>query len=284
MYNHLYVDLLKRILCNSVYEDDYATRSPSEEDLHECTRFIAELENEAPHVLSVYPYLTPEKLADILKNTKVSRQIHTYVGQKGLDNVEACVRTVLFDDIAGDFLDAGVLRGGIGILMRGILKAADDSTSRKIVMADSFDGLPPPSIDDSVFDREVWYRFINKTTRYNLKCSCDVGSVKSNFEKYDLMDDRVEFLKGWFNETMPTLRSRSFAIVRIDVDWYNSCRDVLDNVYDCLSDGGFVIIDDYKLQGCHAAIDAFRDERQINDPIEIADAEAGIVYWRKNYL
>ncbi|MDJ1162965.1 TylF/MycF/NovP-related O-methyltransferase [Burkholderia gladioli pv. gladioli] len=281
MYNHLYIDLLKKILRNSIYEGNATSLAPTADDIRECETFITEIEQEAPHVLSVYPYLTPEKLAEIFATTKVAREIHTYVGQRGLDNVEECAHAIMSDQIPGDFLDAGVLRGGIGILMRGILKSAQDPEERMVIMADSFEGLPPPSDADSIFDREVWYRFAEKTNRYTLKCFCDLDVVKGNFSKYDLLDDKVEFIKGWFNETMPLLRSRVFSLIRIDVDWYESCRDILDNIYDSLSDGGFVIVDDYKLQGCRSAIDTFRQERGIKEPIHVADSDSGIVFWRK---
>ena len=56
------------------------------------------------------------------------------------------------------------------------------------------------------------------------------------------------FAKGFFNETMRPLRSMvdKLAIMRLDGDMYESTVDVLYHLYDKLSVGGYVIIDDWE--------------------------------------
>lgn len=65
------------------------------------------------------------------------------VGLKRLDNLQYCVETVLRDGVEGDLIETGVRRGGSCIFMRGILAAYGDTT-RKVYVADSFEGLPAP--------------------------------------------------------------------------------------------------------------------------------------------
>ena len=73
-----------------------------------------------------------------------------------------------------------------------------------------------------------------------------LDEVRANFERYGLLDDRVEFLEGWFRDTLPRLaRPRPGRCVRLDGDLYESTMDGLTNLYPQLSPGGFLIVDDY---------------------------------------
>jgi len=156
------------------------------------------------------------------------------------------------------------------------------SLCTQVYVADSFEGLPPPGRKDSIMDHEIWYKFKNEAPEYYLDCRYSIEDVRRNFSAYDLLDQQVIFLKGWFDQTLSSLGDVVFSLVRIDADWHDSCRCVLDNVYSRLANGGYVIVDDYNLQGCRSAIDEFRIEHSINDRIEIADAQSGIIYWRKS--
>ena len=106
-----------------------------------------------------------------------------------------------------------------------------------------------------------------------------VESVRENFRRYGLLDDRVRFVEGWFRDTLPKLRTNTWALVRLDGDMYESTMDGLINLYDGLSVGGFLIVDDLALDPCREAVEDFRRERRIEDPIEEIDWTGG--YWRK---
>ena len=69
-------------------------------------------------------------------------------------------------------------------------------------------------------------------------------------------------------------------ILRADGDLYSSTRDILDNLYERVSQGGYVIIDDYELDPCRRAVDTFRSERSIVAPLIRIDSNG--VLWRKN--
>lgn len=78
-----------------------------------------------------------------------------------------------------------------------------------------------------------------------IKLAVSLEAVQENFRKYDLLDDQVRFLKGWFKDTLPTAPIQKLAILRLDGDMYESTMDGLNNLYSKLSVGGFVIVDDY---------------------------------------
>ena len=72
-----------------------------------------------------------------------------------------------------------------------------------------------------------------------------IETVRANFARYDLLDEQVVFLQGWFRDTLPTAPIEKLAILRLDGDLYESTMDALRALYDKVSAGGFVIVDDY---------------------------------------
>ncbi|MED1640934.1 TylF/MycF/NovP-related O-methyltransferase, partial [Bacillus thuringiensis] len=70
------------------------------------------------------------------------------------------------------------------------------------------------------------------------------------------------------------------AIARLDGDMYESTMDSLTNLYDKVSPGGFIIIDDYSLYTCKMAVTDFRRDRNITDPLQPIDQCS--VFWRKS--
>jgi glycosyltransferase involved in cell wall biosynthesis len=165
------------------------------------------------------------------------------------------------------------LGGGACILMRAALEAFGD-VERRVFVADSFEGLPAPDAEAYPSDREDRHH-----TFAELAVSLD--EVKANFAKYGLLDDRVVFLKGWFKDTLAAAPIDRLAVLRLDGDMYESTMEALSALYDKVSAGGFVIIDDYGcIEGCRKAVDDFRNARGIKDLI--VDIDGWGVYWRKS--
>jgi len=198
---------------------------------------------------------------------------HTMIGLPRLRNIRDCVQAVVQDDVPGDLMEAGVWRGGACIFMRALLEAFGDN-SRSVWVADSFAGLPPPNEADYPADKGD-----NLYTCPELAVS--LGQVKSHFVKYNLLDDRVKFLKGWFRDTLPTAPVTSLAVLRLDGDMYESTMDTLRACYPKLSRGGFCIVDDYGcIAACRKAIHDYRNANGIKDAIWQVDWTG--VYWRKS--
>jgi O-methyltransferase len=195
----------------------------------------------------------------------------TMIGISRLNNIQECVTAAITDGVPGDLLEAGVWRGGSVIFMRALLQVLGD-TSRSVWVADSFDGLPAPDPSVSADIGDEHYK--------NHLLSVGLDEVKRNFEKYGLLDDRVKFLKGWFEDTLPRAPIESLSVLRADGDMYKSTMDILSPLYSKVSVGGFVIIDDYgAVPGCRRATEDFRARYSISEPM-IAIDWAG-AYWRK---
>lgn len=191
---------------------------------------------------------------------------HTMIGVKRMENVRLCMENVLRQNIAGDFIETGVWRGGTCIFMRAVLKA-HGVTNRKVWICDSFEGFPvEPNPVEGLHEISG--------------LAVSLGQVVDNFDRYGLLDEQVQFVKGWFWETLQNISASNFAIVRLDSDRYNSTMDALNALYPKLSVGGYLIADDYGAHpGCRQAIHEYRECHSITEKIEQIDW-AG-VYWKK---
>lgn len=197
---------------------------------------------------------------------------HTMIGEKRLANVRELAENVLGTGIQGDFIETGVWRGGACILMRGVLDAWGD-TERNVWLADSFEGLPPPDVDK--YPADIGDKFYTYP-----ELSVSLEQVKTNFEKYGLLDERVKFLKGWFKDTLHTAPIEKLAILRLDGDMYESTMDALVALYDKVSDGGYIIVDDYHVvEGCKKAIHDFLSSRNLAP--QLIEIDGVGVYWKK---
>ena len=187
--------------------------------------------------------------------------VETMLGRAALSNLDACARAVIRDNVPGDFIETGVWRGGAAILMRGILRAYD-ITDRLVFAADSFEGLPRP--DSEQYPADAGDRHHRRDF-----LAVSLEEVQTNFRAYDLLDDQVRFLKGWFRDTLPTVADRTWAIVRLDGDMYESTMDGLRNLYHGLSQGGYLIVDDYgSVEACAQAVEDFRRDQGITEPLQ----------------
>lgn len=201
----------------------------------------------------------------------------TMIGHLRLDNVQQCVTSVLADEVPGDFIEAGVWRGGAAILMRAVL-AVRGVTDRSVWLADSFEGLPAPNIELYPQDAGL------DLSDVPVLC-VGVEEVKANFARYGLLDDQVRFLPGWFKDTLPNAPVRQLAVVRLDGDLYESTMDAMTALYPKLSVGGYLIVDDYNAPGwdraCGQAIRDYREANGITEPLREIDWSG--VYWRREH-
>jgi O-methyltransferase len=199
-------------------------------------------------------------------------QAETMIGLRRLDNLQQCVTDVIRQGVPGDLIETGVWRGGATILMRAVLEAYGD-TERTVWVADSFEGLPKPDAERYPADQadQHWMQG---------RLAVSVDEVKANFARYGLLDDRVRFLVGWFEDTLPSAPIERLAVLRLDGDMYSSTMQALESLYPRLSPRGYVIVDDYgAIHACKEAITDFRASHGIIEPMESVDWTG--VWWRK---
>ncbi len=272
----LYIDLLKRAITFSLYQED--GWKPSQRDIKIAQRALDSALNkyadrvrdsrdsEASSLLSC----DAEDIAIVHHvNTK---EAHALTVMSGVDNLQKCIEAVLNDGIPGDLMECGVWKGGLCVFMRGVLKAW--SAERKVWVADSFKGLPET---ETCLKDAIWQELLRP-----INClSVSLEEVKDIFQRYDLFDEQVKFLPGWFDETIPTAPIERLAVLRLDGDYYDSTKVCLEYLYPKLSAGGFLILDNYGIPiGERNAVDEYREKHGITDKLIQVNSQE--YYWRKN--
>lgn len=267
----LYLDIVKRFLTRYGFEENYRSVDRPRGGISGVACQVVQQALASQHLELVHPVPEVDRAARSIGHD-VPGSGETMVGLRRLDNLQDCISEVLERGVPGDLIETGVWRGGATIFMRAVLKAYG-VTDRTVWVADSFQGLPRPSAGmkgDDAGDRH-WR---------SSRLAVSLQMVQENFLKYDLLDDQVQFLVGWFKDTLPTAQMEHLAVLRLDGDMYDSTMVALCALYPKLSAGGFVIVDDYgAVTGCRAAVEDYRRKNEIFEPIEPIDWTG--VYWKK---
>jgi len=225
-----------------------------------------------PHMVREYSQNHQAEVRRVLAGSARIEGAITMVGEVRLEQLEKAVRTVLLENIAGDFLEAGAWRGGACIYLRALLDVFG-CRDRIVYVCDSFDdGFPAPDprfpIDDnSELHKQSYFKTSN-------------AQVRRYFDAYGYDDDQVRFICGYFKDTLAKVPAKHLSILRLDGDLYASTWDTLQALYNRVSIGGYIIADDYfAIVNSQRAVDDFRALHHVHAPIRKIDWASG--YWRK---
>ena len=188
--------------------------------------------------------------------------------------LEPLAADVISSNVIGDFVEAGVFRGGTSLYMANLLKVAGQLGRRKMYMADLF-GQGMPSTNYSR----------NWLTRHNINVQSvelqgknwsgmfhspelSASSIQRNVLRYlgAAHKPNVRIVEGLFENSLPG-PVQSIALLRIDVDEYSATYDVLTHLYPLISPGGYVVFDDWKIWQAQQAMLQYRKEHSISTPL-----------------
>ncbi len=168
------------------------------------------------------------------------------------------VRYVESNRIEGDIVECGVWRGG-NIMVSALSLIQMGSTNRDLYLYDTFTGMTPPTENDKDYsgaDAEVLLQRDPKGTK--IWCEASLEDVQENMKSTGYPGERIHFIKGPVEETIPGRLPNRIAILRLDTDWYESTKHELIHLYPLLVPGGVLIIDDYgHWQGAQKAVDEY---------------------------
>lgn len=258
-----YLDLMEKVLTGTITDDPPLLTPPHRDFINSVSQALGNSGDLGDDVLGRYHPEWREQGMDWPSTA------FTMVGARRLRNFRDLIGRCMAEGIDGDILETGVWRGGASILARAVLKAWDDD-KRRVYVADSFEGLPPPSLAQDAGSKLHEMR----------ELAISLETVQANFAKFGLLDEQVVFLKGWFKDTMPVAPISRLAVMRLDGDMYESTMDPLVHMYDRLSPGGFVIIDDYFIPSCEAAVSDFLAQRSLSP--ELVKIDTFSCYFRKD--
>ena len=164
---------------------------------------------------------------------------NTYVGNLCLAAMAA--------EIQGSIVECGTWRGG---MIAGIADVL--GPGRRYYLFDSFEGLPPAKEIDG--PAALAWQADTKSPDYFDNCTASEQEARAAMSLSPAKDYQI--VKGWFRETLPRVNMpQPIALLRMDGDWYESTKCILDNLAPSVARGGLIIVDDYYLwDGCTQAV------------------------------
>ena len=177
---------------------------------------------------------------------------YTMVGLDRLRKLRELIRHLDEEGVAGDIVECGTYNGGSGALLAHA--ASQGTTSRHTWLLDSFQGMPTPSRNDG-----------ESAKSWTGTCRGSAESVREVLAKLEVPANRVTIVPGWFSDTLSTIEPHGIALLHIDADWYESVLEVLEELFEQIVPGGFVVLDDYGYwQGCKLAWTEFCRTRNLS--------------------
>lgn len=198
-----------------------------------------------------------EELIDHLINNKI-----TMVGMNEFTTILSKYKDI--ESVDGDIVECGVWRGGFSIFLSHIFK------DKNIWVCDSYEGFQPLETAKHQYDQE------RHTPQYTYNSvgplAISLEEVQNHFKTYGLGEEkRIKFLKGFVKDTLPNSGIEKISLLRIDVDAYSATLETLEELYDKVQPGGYIIFDDSCLYETLDAIKMFFKIRQlpefINHPV-----------------
>jgi len=168
------------------------------------------------------------------------------------------VQYVVENGIAGDIVECGVWRGGSMMAVAGALQRAGEL--RPLHLFDTFDGMPPPQTVDRDLRGQLAEKLLSQQDRSTsyVWALAQIDEVRKNMAATAYPTDKIHYVQGRVEATIPAAAPSQIALLRLDTDWYESTRHELEHLYPRLTAGGVLIVDDYgHWEGCRRAVDEY---------------------------
>jgi hypothetical protein len=185
---------------------------------------------------------------------------YTMTGAERLFGLTSAVRYLVANDIKGDFVECGVWRGGS--TMAAVLALLEmNRRDREIFLFDTFTGMSDPTEKDRVATGESAEQILRKTEKKEgpgIWSIAGLEDVQRNLIQTGYPKERLHFIVGKVEDTIPQQAPGEIALLRLDTDWYESTRHELTHLYPRLRRNGVLIIDDYgHWAGAKEAVDEY---------------------------
>jgi len=176
------------------------------------------------------------------------------------------VMHVIQHGVEGDMVECGVWKGGsMMAIARTLLESG--AAERNLYLFDTFEGMPAPGDEDVSFDGKPAHQLLSEADKESnwVWAYSAVEEVKRNVLSTGYPAERISFIKGKVEETIPSKAPAKIALLRLDTDWYESTYHELVHLFPRLSSGGILIIDDYgHWKGARKAVDEYFSQQKLD--------------------
>jgi hypothetical protein len=181
--------------------------------------------------------------------------------------VHALVRAVEYVTarrLPGAFVECGVWRGGSMMAVALTLLRLGERT-RDLYLFDTFEGMTEPGEEDVKQGGERAADVLRRSSRDSSAWAvASLEDVREAVLGVGYPSERIHFVKGPVEETLPGRAPAEIALLRLDTDWYSSTKHELVHLYPRLAGGGVMIIDDYAYwRGARQAVDEYVGENDL---------------------
>ncbi|MEI7034918.1 TylF/MycF/NovP-related O-methyltransferase [Streptomyces pratensis] len=210
-----------------------------------------------PKPALVFPEDYDDEAKDIIRAVKP----YSMTSPERLNAFILATRHVARHAIPGAIVECGVWRGGsMQACARTLLSVGD--TERELYLFDTYEGMTPPTAEDLRRDGRPAQELLDAQGKDRpIWAVASLEDVKAGFEQVPYPPERVHYVRGRVEDTVPGQAPEQISILRLDTDWYASTQHELEHLYSRLVSGGVLLIDDYGYwQGSRQAVDEFLDK------------------------
>ncbi len=218
------------------------------------------------YVLSKDELIMPRDLAEDKEFMELYEfcRPYTMTSPERMFGLYQSVRYIIENNIEGDFVECGVWKGGSSMLIARLLTKLN-IFNRNIYLYDTFEGMTQPSDIDKDFagvEAKVLLEEAKIEDSNSVWCYSALEEVQNNLFSTGYQRDRIRFVKGKVEETIPGIMPGLVAILRLDTDWYESTSHELKYLYPLIQNKGILILDDFgHWEGAkNATLEYFRKE------------------------
>lgn len=157
------------------------------------------------------------------------------------------VSYVIQNNIPGDFVECGVWKGGSSMMIAQVLKGLG-VTDRTLWLYDTYEGMSEPGEEDRDFSGQTaadQLQQADKGNSHSVWCYSSFEEVQANMAQTGYPAEKIRFIKGKVEDTIPGAIPEQVALLRLDTDWYASTLHELVYLYPLLQQRGVLIIDDF---------------------------------------
>jgi hypothetical protein len=189
----------------------------------------------------------------------------TMTGAERIVALREAVAYIVRHEIPGDIVECGVWKGGsMMAVARTLLEHG--ATDRRLFLYDTFEGMSQPTPVDRDYRGESATRILEDSDRQtNLVWAyCPLAEVQRNMQRTGYDEQKIVYVRGKVEDTLPAEAPERIALLRLDTDWYESTYHELKHLFPRLSIGGVLIIDDYGYwEGAKKAADEYFSGHQV---------------------
>ncbi|MER6701842.1 MULTISPECIES: TylF/MycF/NovP-related O-methyltransferase [Streptomyces] len=203
----------------------------------------------------------PEDYDDEAKEIIRAVKPYSMTSPERLNAFILATRHIARHNIPGDIVECGVWRGGsMQACARTLLSVGE--TERDLYLFDTYEGMTPPTAEDLRRDGRPAQELLDAQGKDRpIWAVASLEDVKAGFENIPYPKERVHYVQGRVEDTVPAQAPEQISILRLDTDWYASTKHELEHLYGRLVSGGVLLIDDYGYwQGSRQAVDEFLDK------------------------